>query len=339
MGREPSFAFGPPRVKQQPEEVVVIPIAPVESPIPVRREPVSIFGARRLPDASIPPKTDGPKVPTLAFAGAVQRKQILLGYDEVKLKFPHLSSTQIALVIENVRETNIQVDSWQLLLEWGVDSQKQLGTMLDKELQMVQSGTITESKERIAAIISQLGEFNNIVSNDGSFGNRLKGLFYDPKKEFDKKYAALKLIVDALDASVPRLLQFARDTETYQKAAEAIKADVESAIAAGTCVLEYIAAHRAELPNAPVSLLDSRVTSLITTLGTLAMSNTQRGLLKGTINHLVDCIQNVLLTELPAWRANYMAVVTLDASDSQKRQEVVEKFICSQTKLLTKLNV
>lgn len=336
MGREPSLAFGPPRA-HKPEEVTVIPIAPVESPIAVRREPVSIFGARKTPAPA--PASAGPKTPTLAFTGAVQRKQILLGYDEVKLKFPHLSSTQVALVIENVRETNIQVDSWQLLLEWGVDSQKQLATMLDKELQLVQSGSIQESKDRIAAIISQLDEFNDIVTNDGSFGHKLKSLFYDPKKDFEKKYTTLKLIVDALDASIPRLQQFARDTETYQKQSGAIKADVESAIAAGTCVLEYATAHKAELPNAPVSLLDNRVTSLITTLGTLAMGDTQRALLKDTINRLIDCIQNVLLTELPAWRTNYMAILTLDASDPQKRQQVVENFICSQTKLLTKLKV
>jgi hypothetical protein len=311
------------------------------SDLPSERKPVNIFGTATKAPSAMP---TGPKGPTFAFKGATLREQISLSFNDLKAKFPNLSDGQIVKVVEMVRATNVQSGKYEGLSDWGIAIQKQFSNALDRELTLLQTGLLEEAKQEIATIISRLESFNDIVSaKTATLKDKLFGFFANPKADFENRYIELKKVVASLDNKLPGLKALRAEVQTQQKDAKFIEDSLAVHLAGAACIIEYINNHLEVTGPQPaigsqVQLMEARVLSLTTSQATVITSNTQRDLIALTINRIIEVVQDVLLVELPAWRANYIAILALDASDANYSQKLQE-FAGKQTQLLVKLKV
>lgn len=307
--------------------------------------PTNAFNTPQKPPISLTPAvSSGSKGPSVAFKGATLRKQIALSVSDLKVKFPKLSEEQIYSVIDKVRATNVQSGSYEGLSDWGTPIQRRLSALLDAELVLIQSSELEKAKEEIAAVITRIERFNSILAEkEQTIATRIFGIFNNPKKEFDSKYAELKAVVASLDSKLPKLRAMAQKIRESQEEADVVEYGIEVYIAGAQCLIEYINTHedvtgKQSAIGSQIQLLEGRVLSLTSSATTLVASNTQRSLIKATVDKIIECIQDVLLVELPAWRASYIAILTLDSSDSSYQQKLID-FTNNQATMISKLKV
>ena len=289
--------------------------------------------------------------PKIVLPGGITRKRIEVSPYELRTTIAGLCEEAVIVrAIEIIKVTNLDDGRDDKVVAWGAELQQKLSVLLDDETRIVRSDEVEGSKRDIASVYATLKGINisdSVVPvKEGLFASlarRVTG--NDPKARFEASYQSLQSTVKKLEARLPELRKLVEAGRKLLADTKALEQEVEATIIAGNYLVYFIRSgkcgeqtwsHRLQ---EQMDTLDQRVESLGLSQTTLKMSAVQREFLVKTMAHIIDCVQNTLLVDIPAWRTNYLFVLSAIMSGNQPDGSVLGEVITKQQKILERIQV
>ncbi len=316
-------------------------------------QPKILFGkTAQTPHVAIVKEERQPVKPTVVLPGGTARKRIEATPYELRTMVGGLCEEAVIVkALELIKVTNLDDGRDEKAMNWGSELQRRLSTLLDEETALLQSGTIDGSKREIAEIFQILSRLNlesgnAAASKGGLIASITKRVRSDnPKSRFDAAYKKLQSAISRLESRLPELSKFISSVNGLIGRTKALATEIEAAIIAGNFLTQYVRSGKYIGEGESVRLegqmqtLDQRVESLTSTQATLKLSLVQREFLAKSAAHIIDCVQNTLLVDIPAWRTNYLCVLTAIMSGGEPDGSVFEELVVKQRKILERIQV
>lgn len=258
--------------------------------------------------------------PKIVFKGAVQRKQIIISELEIAQKFPQLTESQLTQVGDLIRSTVIT--STEQVSEFGLQYQKNLSKLLDKELSFIQGSAIDGAKSDMGLIVSQLSNFD---IDSTSLLQRAKSIFTNKFEQFKSNYSKLEATIISLDNKIPSLKSLRSLIEDNANVSKEIESNVAVYIAAATFLLNFA-------DDTYKAVFEKRIIDLTTCRATIESNKLQRKMTIDVINSMIENVNSVIGTELPLWKTNVISLLSTKTS-SVSLQDLVNK----QSEIINKL--
>ncbi|GEM_PF-2847871 len=329
------------------------PKAMPAQPQPQAISPKVLFGKPTNVTHPIAPQ-DGLQLvkPAVILRNGMIRRRIEVTPYELRTTIAGLCEEAVVQkAIELVKTTNLDDGRDEKVMSWGSDSQRRLSSLLDEETRIVRSGVIEASKQEIAEIFEILQSLDlESISTGGAKEGLLTSLLRqvrgdDPITRFDAAYQSLQVTVKKLEARLPELQTLRGSAQTLVSRTKALGLEVEAAMIAGKYLTDYVRSGKYSGEGESVRLeeqmktLDQRVESLASTQATLKMGLLQREFLVQTMAHIIDCVQNTLLVDIPAWRTTYLCVLSAISAGQQPDSSVFGQLMEKQNKILERIKI
>ncbi len=314
--------------------------------------PKVLFSSGKQASQATPQPGAPPAVtPKVVLHDPTIRRRLTVTEYELRSTLGALSEQEtIRKALEQIRVTNLDDGRDDKFVNWGVPSQRTLSQLLDQEMHLVQSPALVSSRQEMADMFAILKRITVPQQRPLSRAGMLARIAEKVRKtdlpsNFDVEYAKLQLVTSHLEARLPELRALGEAARKLVEDTKALEGDVEATIIAGRYLVYCVRSGRYSGDGLSVRLeeqmkiLDQRVESLSSTAATLKMNVVQREFLVATITHLVDCVQNTLLVDIPAWRTNYMCVLAAVSAGNEPDGSVFTELISKQQQILERIQV
>lgn len=215
------------------------------------------------------------------FASSTVRKRLEVTVED----FRKYSKDEKALVFARniVLTTNVDNLRYDYVLDIGKQHQEQHERIVSLVMRLSNAPALTETKKDIQAILTLL---ESAPLEKKWFGKSLN--LQEVNQELNNLSAKLK-------KNTPQLAKVLEDVDMGKKETSSLVELIEPYIIAVSFFSEY------KKDNFPSDLFISRLTSLISTQGTLRVNLSQLDSIKQIVINILDTINNIVLTELPMW--------------------------------------
>ena len=269
-----------------------------------------------------------PVLPSVIFHGGTARKRIEVSAYELRSMITEGCDIAVfTKASQHIRVTNLDDGRDEKFLHWGEEFQRNASKLLDRETYIVHSPVMDASKQEISAIVNALNKLQ--------IGKRGESI-----AKFEGEYRNLHNLVTNLNARIPQLEELARSAELLRTDTLTLLDEVMAVIIAGKYLIfycrsgKYNGAIEAVRIEDQMKKLDSRIESLTSIIAMFEVSKLQRQYLAASIVHIIDCVSNTLLVDIPAWRTNYLCVLTAIANGTQLDDAIVASVTNTQQRIV-----
>jgi hypothetical protein len=268
-------------------------------------KPKSLFGGAKSSPVFTPPGNVA--TPKSILKNATKRNRIEVSFDELRQYSTNEVSLRLARQI--ILETNLDDLRYETVLKIGQAPQERHGQLVQKLIEFSQHPEINKAKKLLADIIGKLEGFDEKGFLGKLFGGARK--FSDIVKDLTALSGELKALGPALISATDAIKKLKDDLKKIEE-------EIDPYIISNSFFSDY------KKDDFPADLFVSRLASLIATLKTIKDNHVQADALYQFIFRLVDNINNILLTELPAW-CSLCLTDSLNGEVNEKRKQLIAK--------------
>lgn len=243
-------------------------------------------------------KENGPRP---LFSNATVRKRIEVKVEDLAKYSQDNDAIKVALQL--ILSTHVEKITHKEVLEWGAQIQKNHSELLESIFTIFNSPLIKKTKGHFTVIVECLQKTAPPAKEKNLFGKLMDAITPDDVK-MDVALLEMDKHIKELERSQPELYGIKKQLDSLISELNRFNKELEPLIISCSFFGDY------QKDDFPYQLFLSRLSSLLSAKGTIATNLQQVKLFNDNVSNFIDSLSNVLLTDIPMWKTNYLTSLT-----------------------------